>query len=83
MLTVELMLLPMEGWWCLSRVINTVYLVVSQGIMTLLCSLHCTVGSGVYIYLVFVMGSACRNTEVSLSVQLSVIDRELGLASYR
>ena len=55
---------------------------VSGGVLTLLCSLHCTVGSGVCIYLVFVMGSACRNTEVSFIVKLGVIDSELGLTSY-
>ena len=55
---------------------------VSEGVLSLLCSLHCTVGSGVCIYLVFVMGSACRDTEVSFIVQLGVIDRELALASY-
>ena len=34
------------------------------------------------IYLVLVMGSVCRDTEVSFIVQLGVIDSELGLASY-
>ena len=53
------------------------------GVLSLLCSLHGTVGSGVYVYLVFVKGSACRNTEVSFIVQLGVINSELGLASYR
>ena len=39
-----------------------------------LCSLHCTVGSVVYIYLVL--------DEVSFIVQLGVIDCGLGLESY-
>ena len=63
--------------------INTVYLAVSWGVLSLLCSLYFTVGSGMYIYLVLEMGSACRNTEVSLIVQPGVVDSELGLASYR
>ena len=62
--------------------IDTVYPAVFGGILSLLCSLHCTVGSGVYVYLVLVMGSACRNTEVSFIAQPGVIDSELGLASY-
>ena len=52
------------------------------GIMCLLCSLHCTVSSVVFIYLVSVMGSACRYTEFSFIVQLGAIDCKLGLASY-
>ena len=55
---------------------------VYGGIMCLLSSLYCTVGSVVYIYLVQVRGSAGRSTEFSLLFQLGAIDCKLGMASY-
>jgi hypothetical protein len=51
--------------------------------MCLLCSLYCTVGSVVYIYLVSVMRSDLRSTEFSFIVQLGAIDCKLGLVSHK